>query len=340
MKIQTNKLLGFIQSLDFNTRSVLIYGPDLSLCEAKADQLKDHLREKYKPIFETYSEEDIRKDPSLLSFQPSLFSGNSNPRVITIYNAKDRFVKTLETLPDSVYDQTLLLFVSDGLSTKAKIVSLHDTANNRAAVGVYDQTPAERKQLIAAVALEKKISLSPQALEYLGSMLSADPRQVKSELEKVALHFWGQEKTLTPQDLEDLITSEIDESLDNFAYLVSEGNLQQLPNALHLLQEQGHTEVTVLRVLSQHFLKMSQVLESIESGNSVVTAIGTLRPPLFFKTKDRFVAMIQKWSFERCLNAITILKELEMWSKSGSGLVTEYILRKFLSLSQLARRRS
>ena len=144
MKIQAHKFLGFLQGLDFQTRSVLLFGPDEALLSAKADQVKQALSKNHKFDIELFTEEEIRKDPGLLESQPSLFGGgDSDKKVVLILNAKDRFMKTLEALDDVIFKDKILLFVSPGLATSSKIVKFHEANSDHYCIGIYEQTPAE-----------------------------------------------------------------------------------------------------------------------------------------------------------------------------------------------------
>lgn len=83
---------------------------------------------------------------------------------------------------------------------------------------------------------------------------------------------------------------------------------------------------------------------SVETGASLDDAVRGLRPPLFFKQKDAFVAQVELWTSATLTRALQRIDETQRMSRSGTqaGSVDETVLvdMLLLDISRLAASRT
>jgi DNA polymerase-3 subunit delta len=75
----------------------------------------------------------------------------------------------------------------------------------------------------------------------------------------------------------------------------------------------------------------------LAEGKSVHLATAALRPPVFFKFKDRFLAQAKRWSESLLARGLEIVTEAEMQAKSTDMPAEALIERAFMQLAHVGR---
>ena len=77
----------------------------------------------------------------------------------------------------------------------------------------------------------------------------------------------------------------------------------------------------------------------MKKGKSLDAALAGLRPPLFFKVKERFKAQANRWSEAHIVRALELLGEAEMQSKSTDMPAEAITERALMQIAQAGARR-
>ena len=91
------------------------------------------------------------------------------------------------------------------------------------------------------------------------------------------------------------------------------------------LEKAGENAVFILRVLIIFFNRALKVKIAVESGKSIEAALGTLKPPAFFKNKINLISAAKKFSSAQLKNIIETFIQLELDEKS-KGLRPELLM--------------
>ena len=127
--------------------------------------------------------------------------------------------------------------------------------------------------------------------------------------------------------------------MDELAQAVASGNAGAAQRLLQRLYSEGTNTVTVLRALARHFSRIAEARNMVESGMDAESAVGKLRPPVFFRTKPAMVAAVSGWNSGRLNTALDRLLRAEIDCKT-TGMPAELICaRAVLALSMAAPRR-
>lgn len=336
MKITPAKLSGFLKEFNFSTKSVLIFGPDENLLSFKITQLLATLAkiEPFKTIHVEAPPASLEDLP--IKEQPTLFASDSQKRVFIISGVKDKFLNDLQSIHSQLDESCLLILKGIGLPTSSKIVKFHEMEKGFFCIGVYEQTLAERKSFVQSLITDYNMRIAPQDLNYLTEILSPDPELIRMEIEKLSL-FAQKTSQITLSDIKQTIEPEIAEEIDEFIHHVCTGNKAKLLEIYRNLKSDGQEEMIILRSLTNHLARLLQVCASIKQGKELATAIDSLKPRLFFKTKDRFMIHLSKWSPESLYKSLAILKDMEMWLKTNQRNLESYCSRGFLKISSWSR---
>ena len=123
-------------------------------------------------------------------------------------------------------------------------------------------------------------------------------------------------------------------TVEDAIHATADGDLVALERALARAFEEGESPVSVLRAAMRHFQRLHLASARIAAGARPDEAIERLRPPVFFKLRDRFLAELRLWPTRRAAAALEALFEAERHAKR-TGLPPETICRD--ALLRLAR---
>jgi DNA polymerase-3 subunit delta len=260
MKITPAKVSGFLKEFNFSIKSVLVFGPEEDLLSFKITQLLATL-EKVEPFKTIHLESP---PPSLkdlpIKEQPTLFGTDAQKRVFIISGIKDKFLNDLQSIHSQLDESCLLILKGISLSTSSKIVKFHEVEKGFFCIGVYEQTLAERKSFVQSLITDYNLQIAHQDLKYLTEILSPDPELMRMEIEKLSL-FVQKTSQITLSDIKQTIEPEIAEEIDEFIHHLCIGNKSRLLEIYRNLKIEGQEEMIILRSLTNHLVRLLQVVD-------------------------------------------------------------------------------
>lgn len=337
MKLTPAKFNDFLKNVSFDSKSILLFGPDSSLLAFKRQQFLQALQKTYS--FQTlYLEEPPATLEEILGdTEPSLFKElDSHNKVFVLSSVKDSFLKVLEAGESVLGKNAILLLEGVGLAVSSKIVKYHEAQPGCFCLGVYEQTVAEKRSYVQSLGDVYNLMLGTQELAYLTDCLPSDPLMIEREIEKLSLYKGS--SPISIDDVQAVIEPESSEELDVFLNLVCVGDKEKLTQAYYVLKRDGHEDMSLLRGLTNHLLRLFQVSSQLKGGVPLQTALETLRPRLFFKTQERFLAHLKLWSPETLALAMNLLKDMELWIKNNQDTIESYLTRGYLKIASYVRR--
>jgi DNA polymerase-3 subunit delta len=96
--------------------------------------------------------------------------------------------------------------------------------------------------------------------------------------------------------------------------------------------------VRILRVMQDYFLRLHITRARLAKGEDLELALKKLRPPIFFKHKDAFVAQVRGWSDAQMEQALNVLISAEAKCKQTGSEPEVLVGRAVLVLSQMGGR--
>jgi len=213
-------------------------------------------------------------------------------------------------------------------SSLRKLVEGHDRGMT---VPCYTAEGKELEKAVAGILNGLGVSVDHDALSILGSSLGADRGLVHQELEKLALYV-GSGNQVTAASVAECLVDSVGISLDQLAYAVGDGNARDADKCLQKAMAEGVSEIAILRSLQRHFLRLEWVVSQAQGGKSVGGLVAGLRPPVFFKMKDRFERQARNWSVAGLHRATGVLIDAEIACKSTGTPVELVCGRAILAL--------
>ncbi len=280
------------------TTGILLYGSDEGQIQQFAKLLRQTVTNGDTFCYEEINAAQLDKEPGLLSdtlLSPSLMGGK---RLVRLREAGHSHTKYIKDVLGQWSAQDAILLVDSNATKKGSLQKLfEENTDSLVAVPCYVPEGSGKQQQIQQLLQQQSLSLPTEAIQYLNAILPGDGQLLSMEVEKLALYA-GETKQLTLQQVERCCSGLFEASFDDFSYNVLEGNVANALNALKRLEQDGIPALVLVRTT----LNLSQqLLKCLNSNQPPAMAANQLRPPLFFKLKPRFIALLQRWSSTKLL---------------------------------------
>lgn len=341
MKITAAKVDGFLKAPPKNVRAILLFGPDAGMVREYGGILCKYFSDPDDPFgIEEFTSDVIRKEPARLADTARAMSLMGGSPVVRIRDATDTVMSILEGFLEEGGGIHPIVVEAGELTPKSKIRSLFEKRDDAAAIGCYADEGRDLRSVVAASLSAANVRIDNDAMTALLERLGADRMAVRQEIEKLVLYAGvGEGGSISIQDVEAVIGDGADMSLDDVAMATGSGDLAALQTALTRARAEGLDTTAILRGVLRHFERLLEVSGEIANGASVDSALGKLRPPVFFKVKSNFAAQARKWKPAELARALNVLLETDRQTKVTPDLSWALCERTMLQLAQAARRK-
>ncbi|MEE9194766.1 MAG: DNA polymerase III subunit delta [Alphaproteobacteria bacterium] len=341
MKIAANRIDGFIRKPEPGCRAALIYGPDDGLVRERIETLIEAVAGSRDDPFRV-SRIDARTldaDPARLGDEAASFSLGGGRRVVHVDHATDRLAAALkEILGSTDQDGDAIAFVvveAGELGPRSSLRRLFEDQPGAAALPCYlDEGPGLTR--IIKETLEKYgVTATDAALDYLTDHLGADRKMTRAETEKLAL-FVGKDGEADLDAAMACVGDSASRGLDDLVFAAAGGRQRDLDRILQRLFFEGTGAITVLRAANRHFQRLHYVSGMITGGTSPDSAMGALRPKVFFKYAPAFRSQLGRWPPRRIASALEILLDAERACKTTGAPAAAICARALMRIAHAA----
>lgn len=331
MKLAGGRVERFLDAPDAGMRAVLIYGPDAGLVRERADRIAAAIVPDRNDPFRIsdLAAETLAADAARLDDEARAMSLVPGRRVVRVRDAGDAvgapFDRFFKAPPPG--DSFIVVEAGD-LAARSALRRAFEGARQGAAIACYADGPGELRGLVRAVMEARRIAVSPEALEYLAANLGGDRMLSRQELEKLALYV-GDGGKLGYDEAAAVVGDSAAVTIEDAIFAAAEGEIAALERAVRRAFEEGKSPVTVLRAAMRHFQRLHLAAARVAAGARAEEAVERLRPPVFFKLRERFLGQLRRWPQGRAAAALEALFEAERNAKR-TGLPPETVCRDAL----------
>lgn len=343
MKLKPGQVDSFLRAPDKSIRAALIYGPDSGLVRERAHQIAKTVVPALDDPF-LVSELDgsaLAEEPSRLSEEAAAISMTGGQRVVLVRGCSDNTLKSFEYFLEELPGDGLVVASAGDLAAKSKLRKLFEGAKAGAAIACYLDDADSLSRLIDQRFKEDDIKIEPDARDYLVTHLGADRGLSRAEIDKLALYA-GPGGKLTFDDVSAAIGDSAASAMDDVIYSAADGDAASLDRALDQSFALGLSPVPLLRQTAAHMVKLRQVRGAVDSGADLESAIKGLRPPIFWKVKNRFSGQVRRLGPKPLGEALNLLLEAEAACKRTGvpdTLVASRALHQVAAIARHAGRR-
>ena len=341
MKLNGGKAEAFLKSPRESIRAILFFGPDAGLVRERGKALVAHFADTDDPFAVTeISADALKQDGALLSDASNAMSLMGSASVVRVRDLTDAAAALIESWLDAGAGVLPGIFEAAELTPRSKIRGMFEKRDDTAAIGCYADEGRDLGGVIREHFANQSVSLAADALPALLARLGTDRLAIRQELDKLILYAGGPDSggAITQADVEAAIGDIKSLSLDDIAFAVGTGDQNRLSLAMDRAFSEGTTAIAVIRDVQRHLDRLHQTKSSAANGCSVGEAVKRLRPPVFFKMIDSFMAQVQAWSTPDLARALALLLQTERDCKSGLAIDRSMCERTMIQLTQAARR--
>jgi DNA polymerase-3 subunit delta len=336
MKIQRGD--SFAAKPDPNIRAVLIYGPDAGLIRERLNIMTKAIAGAVDDPFRVieFDAGVLSEDPARLPDEAAAMALTGGRRVVRIRDAGDSHGDLFAKFFENPIGDALIIVTGSDLSPRSKLRVAFEEADIAGAMPCYADSAETLESVIRATLKSASLSISGDALEWLVDRLGGDRELSRRELEKLVIYMGGP-GTVTEDDAMACIGDTSAVGLDDLVFAIGDGDQATLQRVFARLTAEGTNAISILTAVARHFMRLHETRGRVADGKSVEAAAMALRPPVFFKVKDRFNAQAKRWTEPLLARALEILMEAELAAKSTDIPTEAAVERALLQLAQVGR---
>ena len=330
MKIQAGRVDAFVRAPDPKIRAVLIYGPDGGAVRERARALVAGAAGDASDPFRVseLTGAMLREDPARLADEAGAMSLMGGRRAVWVREATDGLAGLFESLLGGAQNDSLVVVEAGELTARSALRGVFEESAEAAALPCYVDEGHDLQTVIREALGKRGLSVSADALAYLGENLVGDRMLVHSEIDKLAL-FCAGEREVTLEAAELCVGDSAEASLEDLAAAAAMGDQAALSRALGRIAAEGMSPIVVLRAAARHFQRLHLAASMMAGGASADRAMKVLRPPIFFKRESAFRAQLARWTPHALTDALDALATAENDCKT-TGIPAETVSERVL----------
>lgn len=348
MKISPRDIESYLKNPAAKTRTLLLFGPDHGLVDERARHVLAGLVDDITDPFQVVAldAKPLDQDPGKLVDEALSFSMLGGPRAIRVRAADNKTTPAIEQLLSSGPTGDFVVVEAGELTAKSSLRKLYEKSDLAAVVACYGDEGGGLARVIQETLAVHRLKADTQAMDYLSRCLGGDRRVVRNEVEKLALYALSDKGdadagfgTITLQQAMACIGDNTEAAVDKIVAGVFSGNYIALDRAIESSFTEGANAVTILRAIQRHLQQLLAVNAHMAQGKTAQAAVAGLRPPVFYKIRDKLAAEANRWNLIKITRAIDITIEAENDAKT-TGLPANLIChRALMRITQAAGRR-
>ena len=304
-------------------KSILFYGINEGLKKFFKKKIKD-LNEKHLII--NYHQDELVANNDILINETNNNSLFEEQKIILIENGTDKLFSTLELVLEKLENNKIYIF-SEPLEKKSKLRNYYEKSETNLAVACYEDDQISLKKIITKK-LKNFHNLSPNNINLILDSCGTDRIKLYNELNKIVIYF--DNKIIEEDKLEKLLNNRINEEFNTLKDAAINGDKNMTNKLLSNTIIESEKNIFYLAIINQRLNKLNELLENFEKDKNLEVALNKLKPPIFWKDKNLFLAQRKNWNKKKLITALKKIYEVELTLKTNSSLDKNIILKKLL----------
>lgn len=330
MKLGYAEIEKFLQKPD-RARAILLYGPNVSLAEQRRTNLFKYFLPQGDDGFNTVAitPDQVKQTPSLIADELSTLSFFGGRKVIVFKDADDKHVAALTDALSLPETEHRLIILGGELSPRSALRSWAEGHADVAAIPCYEYEARDMVRLLQQYATEIGARLDRDAQDMLVALLGTQADFIPVTLAKLATYAGTDKPMITGEMVRACCVDQTEATTDDIIHDVMGGQLAPLQRHIAHYYAAGESSVALLRAVQYYLYRIKTVHASMKEGASTDEALNQLKPPVFFKEKQKFLGHVHRWSTETVDRWLPVLLRTEAQCKT-TGAPDELLVRQLL----------
>ncbi|WP_333023066.1 DNA polymerase III subunit delta [Wolbachia endosymbiont of Pentidionis agamae] len=316
MRITKSELKSFLEKPAV-FRGVLIYGNDSNKIDFYSKKIVASLRE-YQVHEMDFSL--ANKTPGHLFLELSNISMFNSKKLIKLINVENNISQELRKVLENNIGEHYVIMLSHELTSQSKTKYYIENSKIFGLIPCYKDNNENLCDVISSYLRESNVHFTSEAMNYLQSYFNNNRASIYSELEKLILYL-GEKKNIELSDIDAFLYGDTNWSYKTLDDLCCAVAVKDVINFIKvsdvLILYENFSPIALIRILSNYFLLLLNVMLSMQDGVSRDAAINQLNPPIFFRQLQNFKNHLDKLKTSEVQVILSNLINLEVACKSN-----------------------
>jgi DNA polymerase-3 subunit delta len=278
-------------------RLFLVYGSDAGAITERARRLERAALQRGRgETVLRFGSDEISADPGRITdeaYAASLFGGE--PVIsLRVLDGRHNVIGALQPLIDRPPDAAWLVVEAGELNTTSPLRKAFEASPAALVIATYPLEGADLAPFIRSAADAAGLTVEPDALELLVSILGGDRLASRGELDKLFLYV-GDRMAVTVADVRAIVGDTAESDIDHILDAALLGDNEALEIGLDRLRSEGGSAAGLASQALRHLLQLQALRTAIDAGTPPRMAVERHRPPIFGRRQPAVIAALGRW---------------------------------------------
>ena len=316
-----------LSKLNFDKYNLyLLYGKNEGL---QNEVINEYFIKNFKGEIIKYDEKEILNNNEVIIgeiLNKSLFC---EKRILIVSRATDKSVKIIEEILEKNINDIKIIYKSGALEKRSKLRNIFEKNKLTVVIPFYEDDLRSLLTIINNFIRKNEIKISRESINLLIERANGSRETLNNELEKIYNY------SLSNKNLQYDIVKKLTNLSENIDVneLVDQYLIKNTKHVTKILNENNYSDEDCILILRTILIKSKRLLGIIEKNNEVKNideVITNVRPPVFWKDKERVKKQANNWDFKELRVKIYQISEIETLVKSNSknslNIVSNFML--------------
>ncbi len=312
MKAKPYQIEALKSQITGHFKAALIYGTDGGVVQETSEKIAHFIAPN---LSDTLSV--IKLTPSKLKEQKSILMDEGDNlsflgerKLLWIKEADLSITEAVSYFVEHSHSDSFLLLSAAMLNKNHELRLFCEAHPLVLTIACYEDTWRDVQANLRTQLTEAGYQIDTQALDMLTERLNGDRIVSRMEIQKL-LTFKGDNKQITQQDINNIVTDTSSTSLEELCYAVANGQEKKADKALHQLLLNGENPVSLLHALQYHFTLLLEGNGLLEKKMPLESALKKLLRPAQFRLEHDLAHQLTIWKKEPLVRVLNFLIKID-----------------------------
>ena len=316
----------------------LVYGPDAGLVAERAEKIAVATADPADPFSMIRLDAgQVASDPNRLpdeAYAVSMFGGR---RSILVRDAGSRpaVAGIVQALLKNPPPETTIVLEAGDLKKTSPIRTLMERERSAYAIACYVDDDAAIGRLVDEEARAAGLTVAPEARAALVAQLGGDRLISRGEIQKLCLYALNTGR-ITAEDVAAMVGDSAAVALDAVIDAAAIGDLPGLAESLRRAEADGMDPGALAGMALRHFQTLDAARGAVDGGRRPLDVVEGLRPPVFFKRKEKMALALAAWTAPRLERGLALLSDTVRDARLNPALARQIVADALVTIARVA----
>lgn len=320
-------------------KAALIYGADFGVVQETAEKIALFITPDLSDTFSVIklTPAKIKEQHSILMDEGESLSFLGGRKLLWLKEADASTSEAVSYFVDHSQSDTFLLITAGMLNKNTELRLFCEAHPLVLTIACYEDTRRDIQANLRTQIINAGYQIDSNALDLLTDRLNNNRMVSRIEIQKLLI-YKGNNKQITLQDIETVITDTSSGSIEEICYAVANGQEKIADKAVRQVIADGENPVTILHALQNHFTLLLDGAGMLEAHLSLEAVLKKLLRPAQFRLEKDLAHQLSIWKKNTLLQTLNFLMTVDRDVRKNL-LPPDLILMRTLSqIAQIPRK--